>query len=170
LGGCYEDRLALKTGLIAGGVVVAIVTSIVGIALLSSGREDCGTVTQPSPTANANFAACVDRNIHSGPDAGALALAIGGPLVGGVLAVAGCAIDPDPVDLVERRRLADNDNQEPREGGKVRMVATDGHRLALVERGLRERDSSGPGSDVPEIQIRPMLGTSGAGLSIAVPL
>jgi hypothetical protein len=141
----YDDHMALKTGLIAGGVIVAIATSIVGIVLLSSGHEDCRTATQPSPTANANFAACVDRNIHSGPDGGALALAIGGPLLGAVLAVAGSTIDPDPVDLVERRRLA-----------------------AAHNRALRERENSG--SSVPEIQVRPMLGSSGAGLAIALPL
>lgn len=141
----YEDRMALRTGLIAGGVIVAVVSSIVGIALLSSGQENCGTVTQPSPIANANFAACVDRNIHSGPDAGAMALAIAGPLLGGVTALAGSAIDPDPVSLVERRRLADRYNQT-----------------------LRERDSSG--SSAPAIRMGPMIGASGAGLSIGLRL
>lgn len=141
----YDDRMALKTGLITGGVIVALATSIIGIVLLSNGHEDCGTVTQPSPLANASFAACVDRNINSGPDGGALALAIGGPLLGGVAALAGGMIDPDPVDLVERRRLADDYN-----------------------RGLREKESSGSGA--PDVQIRPMIGASGAGLSIALPL
>ena len=137
--------MALKTGLVAGGLIVALATSIVGIVLLSNAHQDCGTVTQPSPVANANFAACVDRNINSGPDGGALALAIGGPLLGGVAALAGSAIDPDPVDLVERRRLADDYN-----------------------RGLRERDSSG--SSAPDIRIAPMFGASGTGLTIALPL
>src|SRR5262249_46435410 len=43
---------------------------------------------------------------------------------------------PFPLSTGQTRYIPNGGFFEPREGGKVRMVATDGHRLALVEREL----------------------------------
>lgn len=96
LASAYNRRAATRTGLIVGGVVVAVGSLAIGLA--ASGREDC-SINDPG------FSSCIDRNREKGQTAAAVGLA--GSLVGCVAALAGWAIDPQPVEPSEARRLAD---------------------------------------------------------------
>lgn len=135
----YTDRQALRTGLMVSGVLVAIASMVAGIASFASGHEDCGPPTSPG------FSACVDRNVHQGPDTGTALLFLGGTLVGGGLMWAGAAVDPNPVSPVEARRLAEAYNRE-----------------------LRERVTPPPAPGKIDVRVLPRLERSGAGVSLAI--
>lgn len=109
----YEDRQSLKTGLLVGGGAVWLATIVATVAIASSQiqSQDCGPVTSPS------FGACVQRSVatHQGFDATTSLVFLGGAMLGGGLLWAGAAIDPNPVDSVGARQLADEYNRDLRQ-------------------------------------------------------
>jgi hypothetical protein len=98
----YGDRSDAKLGLTIAGVALAVGGTAVGIYGLSNLSANCTNPPGLVPTC-------------SGPDATPLIAGGGLIAVGGVLAAIGFAMDPNPVDLPQRRDLADNYNKSLRE-------------------------------------------------------
>lgn len=100
----YEDRAALKTGLMVGGGLAFLAGVITANVLASNLTTTCppippGSFTIPSCTA-------------STPDPALAWIAVGGILAGGVVFITGAGIDPDPVGTVGKRQLAEAYNGE----------------------------------------------------------
>jgi hypothetical protein len=134
----YEDRAALKTGLLVGGGLVVLAGLITASVLASSQTTTCTPITPGSfslPTCTAPTP--VDPAIGW--------LAVGGIVGGGVAVVAGAGLDPDPVGTVGKRQLAEAYNRD-----------------------LWQRLSSEPHADAVDIHVVPHLEKDGAGLSLAV--
>ena len=131
----YEDREALRTGLMVGGGLVALAGLVAAVALASSQTTTCAPIDSPA------FPSCQT----SRPDPAFGWLAVGGVVAGGGAFLAGSAIDPDPVDAVGKRELADGYNRE-----------------------LWQRVSSGEHAEGVDVHVTPQLIKDGAGVSLAV--
>ena len=134
----YEDRAALKTGLLVGGGLVFLAGVITATVIASSQTTTCtpntpGSFTLPTCTG----ATPVDPAIGW--------LAVGGIVAGGGVMIAGAGIDPDPVGSVGKRELAEAYNRD-----------------------LWQKLSSEPHADAVDVHVVPHLEKDGAGVSVAV--
>ena len=101
----YEDRAALKTGLIVGGGLVLLAGLITATLLASSQTTTCTPITPGSfSLLTCTAPTPVDPAIGW--------LAVGGIVAGGGVLIAGAGIDPDPVGTVGKRQLAEAYNRE----------------------------------------------------------
>jgi len=134
----YEDRAALKTGLLVGGGLALLAGLISASVLASSQTPTCTPITPGSFTLpTCTTPAPID------PALGWVSL--GSIVAGGAVMIAGAGIDPDPVGRVGKRELADAYNRE-----------------------LWQRLSSEPHADAVDVHVVPHLEKDGAGLSVAV--
>jgi hypothetical protein len=138
----YESRSRLRTGLMIAGVAVAaggIAYATIGMA---SNHLDCGNLSSPG------FSACVAH----GANFDATPLIIGGvvTLVGGGVFLGGASINPDPVDVVQMRQLAEQYNESLR-GNAMNSDP---------------EPASGPSSPEVRLAVSPVLGGSGGGLQL----
>jgi hypothetical protein len=134
----YEDRAALKTGLLLGGGLVFLAGVIAATVMASSQTTTCTPITPGSFT----LPTC------TGPtpvDPAIGWLAVGGIVAGGVVGIVGAGIDPDPVGTVGKRQLADAYNRD-----------------------LWQKLSSEPHADAVDVHVVPVLEKDGAGLGVAV--
>jgi len=72
-------------------------------------------------------------------------LAVGGIVTGGVVAIVGAGINPDPVGDVGKRELADAYNRD-----------------------LWQKLTSEPHADAVDVHVVPQIGKDGGGVSVAV--
>ena len=134
----YEDRAALKTGLLVGGGLVFLAGVITATVIASSQTTTCTPITPGSFT----LPTC------TGPtpvDPAIGWLAVGGIVAGGGVMIAGAGIDPDPVGSVAKRELAEAYNRD-----------------------LWQKLSSEPHADAVDVHVVPHLEKDGAGVSVAV--
>jgi len=134
----YEDRAALKTGLIVGGGLTALAGMIAATVMASSQATTCTPITPGSfsmPTCTTP--APVDPALGW--------LAVGGIVTGGVVAIVGAGINPDPVGDVGKRQLAESYNRE-----------------------LWQRLTTEPHADAVDVHVVPQIGKDGGGVSVAV--
>jgi hypothetical protein len=134
----YEDRAALKTGLIVGGGLTALAGMIAATVMASSQATTCTPITPGSfsmPTCTTP--APVDPALGW--------LAVGGIVTGGVVAIVGAGINPDPVGDVGKRELAESYNRD-----------------------LWQRLNAEPHADAVDVQVVPQIGKDGGGVSVAV--
>ena len=134
----YEDRAALKTGLLVGGGLVFLAGVITATVIASSQTTTCTPITPGSFT----LPTC------TGPtpvDPAIGWLAVGGIVAGGGVMIAGAGIDPDPVGSVGKRELAEAYNRD-----------------------LWQKLSSEPHADAVDVHVVPHLEKDGAGVSVAV--
>jgi hypothetical protein len=134
----YEDRAALKTGLIVGGGLTALAGMIAATVMASSQATTCTPITPGS------FA--MPTCTTPGPVDPALGwLAVGGIVTGGVVAIVGAGINPDPVGDVGKRELAEAYNRD-----------------------LWQRLNTEPHADAVDVHVVPQIGKDGGGVSVAV--
>ncbi len=134
----YEDRAALKTGLMVGGGLAVVAGLITASVVASSQVTTCPSLTPGSfdiPTCSASTS--ID------PAFGWLAL--GSIVTGGIVFITGASVDPDPVGTVGKRQLAETYNRE-----------------------LWQRLSTEPHADAVDVHVVPHLEKDGAGLTVAV--
>ena len=101
----YEDRAALKTGLMVGGGIAVVAGLVAASVAASSQVTSCPSIAPGSfdfPTCSASTS--ID------PAVGWVAL--GGIVAGGIVFISGAGIDPDPVGTVGKRQLAETYNRE----------------------------------------------------------
>jgi hypothetical protein len=133
----YEDRAALKSGLMVGGGLV-LLAGLITAVVLSSQTTTCTSITPGSfslPTCTA----------PPPPDPAIAWLAAGGVVAGGGVLLAGAGMDPDPVDSVGKRQLAEAYNRE-----------------------LWQRVSGQPHASAVDVRGAPRLEKDGAGLTLSV--
>jgi len=134
----YEDRSALKTGLLLGGGLTALAGLIAATVMASSQISTC----TPSPPGSFALPTCTTP----APVDPALGwLAVGGIVAGGVVTIVGAGINPDPVGDVGKRQLAESYNRE-----------------------LWQRLTTDPQADAVDVHVTPQLLKDGAGVSVAV--
>jgi hypothetical protein len=134
----YEDRAALKTGLMVGGGLALLAGVITASVAAASQIPTCPSITPGSfqiPTCSTPTP--IDPAVG--------AIAVGGIVAGGIVFIAGAGVDPDPVGTVGKRQLAETYNRE-----------------------LWQRLSSEPHADAVDVHIVPHVEKDGAGLSVAV--
>jgi hypothetical protein len=134
----YEDRAALKTGLIVGGGLTALAGMIAATVMATSQVSTCTPITPGSfamPTCTTP--ASVDPALGW--------LAVGGIVTGGVVAIVGAGINPDPVGDVGKRQLAEAYNRD-----------------------LWQRLTTEPHADGVDVHVVPQIGRDGGGVSVAV--
>jgi hypothetical protein len=134
----YEDRAALKTGLLVGGGLTALAGLIAATVMASSQVSTCTSVAPGSfamPTCTTP--APVDPALGW--------LAVGGIVAGGVVTIVGAGINPDPVGDVGKRQLAEDYNRQ-----------------------LWQRVTTQPHADAVDIRVVPQVGKDGGGVSVAV--
>ncbi|HEY3587927.1 MAG TPA: hypothetical protein VGK85_12275 [Myxococcaceae bacterium] len=134
----YEDRAALKTGLLVGGGLALLAGTIAATVIASSQTTTCspiipGSFTMPTCTG------------PSPVDPALGLLAVGGIVGGGIVLISGAAVDPDPVGTVGKRQLAEAYNRE-----------------------LWERLSTEPHADGVDVHVAPHVEKDGGGVSVAV--
>jgi hypothetical protein len=134
----YEDRAALKTGLLVGGGLALLAGTIAAAVIGSSQTTTC------SPVAPGSFT--MPTCTGPGPVDPALGfLAVGGIVGGGIVMISGAAVDPDPVGTVGKRQLAEAYNRD-----------------------LWQRLSSEPSADGVDVHVVPHVEKDGGGVSLAV--
>jgi len=134
----YEDRAALKTGLLVGGGLALLAGTIAATVIASSQTTTCSAIAPGSFT----LPTCTGP----GPVDPVLGvLAVGGIVGGGIAVVSGASIDPDPMDTVGKRQLAEAYNRE-----------------------LWQRLTTEPHADGVDVHVVPHLEKDGAGISVAV--
>jgi hypothetical protein len=134
----YEDSAALKTGLIVGGGLTALAGMIAATVMASSQTTTCTPITPGS----FSMPTCTTP----GPVDPALGwLAVGGIVTGGVVAIVGAGINPDPVGDVGKRELAEAYNRD-----------------------LWQKLTSEPHADAVDVHVVPQIGKDGGGVSVAV--
>jgi hypothetical protein len=115
----YLRRNARRNLLMGAGAVVALGSVAVSAAIAFGG--------QPGPCTPGDFAAfsaCASRSSDQARSADMTAAVVGagGVVLGGVLLLAGAATNPNPVDLVQMRAMADQYNQKLKQEGNLRVV------------------------------------------------
>jgi len=134
----YEEREALRTGLMVGGGLVFLAGLITATALASSQATQCTPITPGSfSLPSCQSPAPVDPAFGW--------LAVGGVVAGGGVFLAGAGIDPDPVGTVGKRQLAETYNRD-----------------------LWDRLSSEPRAEAVDVHVAPYVGKDGAGIGMAV--
>jgi len=142
----YESKAKLKAGLEIAGLAVAVGGIVYMVAeAASQGHQDCGVASSP------NFSACVAQNANQGVSATPFIIGTGTALVGGSLVLAGASIDPNPVDTVEARQLADAYNQ--------------GLKAQAETSSIEKPASKAPGV---ALTLAPIVEPSGAGLGLTL--
>lgn len=134
----YEDRAALRTGLLLGGGLTFLAGLIAATVMASSQTTTCTAITPGSfaiPTCTTPTA--VEPALGW--------LAVGGIVAGGVVLIAGAGIDPDPVGDVGKRQLAETYNRD-----------------------LWQRLTTEPHADAVDVHVVPQILKDGAGLGVAV--
>jgi len=134
----YEDRAALKTGLIVGGGLVLLAGLITATVLSTSQTTTCTPITPGS----FSLPTCTTP---PPPDPAIAWLAVGGIVAGGGVVIAGAGMDPDPVGTVGKRQLAETYNREP-----------------------WQRVSGEPHADAVDVHVAPRLEKDGAGVTLSV--
>jgi hypothetical protein len=134
----YEDRAALKTGLMVGGGLVAL-AGLIAATILASGQTTTCTPITPGgfslPTCTAPPP--VDPAIGW--------LVVGGVVAGGGVFIAGAGMDPDPVGSVGKRQLAEAYNRD-----------------------LWQRLSAQQHASAVDVRVAPQLLEDGAGVALSV--
>jgi len=134
----YEDRAALKTGLMVGGGL-AVLAGLITASVVASSQ----VTTYPSiPPGSFEVPTC---SASTAIDPAFGWVAMGSIVAGGIVFISGAGIDPDPVGTVGKRQLAETYNRE-----------------------LWQRLSTEPHADAVDVHVVPHLEKGGAGLSIAV--
>jgi hypothetical protein len=134
----YEDRAALKTGLLVGGALAMVAGTIAATVIASSQTTTC------SPVSPGSFA--LPTCTGPGPvDPVMGVLAVGGVVGGGIAIVSGATIDPDPMDTVGKRQLAEAYNRE-----------------------LWQRLTAEPHADGVDVHVVPHVEKDGGGVSLTV--
>jgi hypothetical protein len=105
LASSYETRRAVRIGFWAAGIATIAVTTAVAIGSLAS-RDSCDSVGVSSP----KFSTCVEESGAKLESAVKVALIGGG--VGTLLVLVPFAINPQPIEPDEARRLADGYNEK----------------------------------------------------------
>jgi hypothetical protein len=134
----YEDRAALKTGMMVGGGLAVVAGLITASVVASSQITTCPSIPPGSfdiPTCSASTS--IDPAFGW--------LAVGSIVAGGAVLITGASIDPDPVGTVGKRQLADAYNRD-----------------------LWQKLSPEPHADAVDVHVVPHLDKDGAGLSVAV--
>jgi hypothetical protein len=134
----YEDRAALRTGVLVGGGLAMLAGTIAATVIASGQTTTCSaiapgsfalpTCTGPSP---------VDPAVGF--------LAVGGIVGGGIALIVGASIDPDPMGTVGKRELAESYNRD-----------------------LWQRVSTEPHADGVDVHVLPIVEKDGGGVSVAV--
>jgi hypothetical protein len=116
----YARRDTRRNALMGAGLVVLLGTAVASSAVALGGQPD------PCPTGFdfAAFNACVSRQSDDGHSrmVTAAAIGVGGAIFGAVLFIAGLTTNPNPVDLVQMRMLADQYNQKLKQQVGWRVV------------------------------------------------
>jgi hypothetical protein len=140
----YQSRSDLRTSLMIAGGAVTLGGIVYGIVGMASSQQDCGAPSSPT------FSSCVTSN--SSFNATPLIVGGGLTLVGAALLVGGASINPDPLDVVQMRQLAEQYNE-----------------------GLRRRGSISEGDPPPtpkppevRISLAPAASPTGGGLALGI--
>jgi hypothetical protein len=134
----YEDRAAMKTGLMVGGGL-AVLAGVIGASIVASsqgpsctpitpGSFEMPTCTTPAPL-----------------DPAYGWLSVGSIVAGGIAFIVGAGIDPDPVGTVGKRQLAETYNRD-----------------------LWQRLTAEPHADGVDVRVVPHVEKDGGGVSLAV--